>query len=221
MGLVCLVSITLRRVRWRELQRIAVNESGAGYTLSYVMCLPFLVLLIAALIECSLLLIVKVGTVYAAYAAGRSAAVWQTATPNELVDKARLAAVQAMVPFASSNPAHNPRGENPSASYFAYRSAYSRYARKPVADAYLRAKYAYAQFATKVNVTPATDFNGDIVVSLTYEMPFHTLGVGRLFGRAANWNPTIYTVAIRSEAIVQNEGPRPPSHKLGIVYESR
>ena len=62
------------------LRRLAVEEDGAAYTLSYVMVIPVYALLICLIIETCLMLTAKLGTVYAGYAAARSASVWSSAT---------------------------------------------------------------------------------------------------------------------------------------------
>src|SRR6185437_5924062 len=78
------------------------DENGAAYTLSYVMVIPVYAILICMIIETVLMLSAKLGTVYAAYSAARTASVWSSATTwDKTLAKAKQAAVQSMVPFAS------------------------------------------------------------------------------------------------------------------------
>ena len=57
------------------LRRLASDEDGAAYTLSYVMVIPLYALLICLIIESVLMMTAKLGTVYSAYAAARTASV--------------------------------------------------------------------------------------------------------------------------------------------------
>ena len=75
------------------MRRLANDEDGAAYTLSYVMVIPVYALLICLIIESVLMLTAKLGTVYAAYAAARTASVWSSATTWEkTMEKAKKAA---------------------------------------------------------------------------------------------------------------------------------
>src|SRR5438445_63931 len=68
--------------------------------------LPIYIILICLVVETTSLLIVKVGTMYAAYAAARSRIVWDPTMPAVGQERMELAGKQAMVPFASSHPLH-------------------------------------------------------------------------------------------------------------------
>ena len=84
------------------LRHLAIDEEGAAYTLSYVMVIPVYALLICMIIESVLMFTAKLGTVYAAFAAVRTATVWSSATTWEKAqEKAKRAATKAMTPFAS------------------------------------------------------------------------------------------------------------------------
>ncbi len=52
-----------------QLQKLNRGEEGGAYTLSYVMVIPLLMLLVCAIVETTLMMSAKLGTVYAAYAA--------------------------------------------------------------------------------------------------------------------------------------------------------
>ena len=85
-----------------SLRQFCNDEEGAAYTLSYVMVIPVYALLICLIIETVLMLTAKLGTVYAAYAAVRTASVWSSHTTWEKAkEKAERAAFQSMTPFAS------------------------------------------------------------------------------------------------------------------------
>src|SRR6188768_3186348 len=84
------------------LRRLVADEDGAAYTLSYVMVIPVYALFICMMIESVLFLTAKLGTVYSAFAAARTASVWSSATTwDKAMEKAQLAAVRSMTPFAS------------------------------------------------------------------------------------------------------------------------
>ena len=106
-SLVVLVRRALATVRWESIQVFLRDEEGASYALPYVLTLPFLILIFCCALQGTLVLLVKFGTVHAAYASARAAVVWQGADPQDrknpqLVDfHADRAAVLAMTPFAS------------------------------------------------------------------------------------------------------------------------
>ena len=107
-GLAWLIVAAARRAR-RNLGRLRdlSGEDGFAYSLGFLLTMPFLMVVVALVVETTLLLASKAGTFYAAYAAARSAIVWDTAQPPGVGDeRIRLAAVHAIAPFASSNPAH-------------------------------------------------------------------------------------------------------------------
>jgi hypothetical protein len=98
------------QVNWRAMKRFYAGERGASYALPYVLTFPFFVLLMAVMIQTTLILLCKIGSMYSAHAASRTAIVWISADPTDSErgrDYARYAvkraATMAMVPFASSN----------------------------------------------------------------------------------------------------------------------
>lgn len=207
---------------WREL---CTEESGAAYTLSYVFSFPIFMLVVCIVIQTSLVLVVKIGTMYASYCSARSAAVWLTARPSVASDKIHRAAVQAMTPFAEGTPVHTQRlGVTPmvTSQGVAYHRAYSRYAadRSKAPSDYLARKYSFAQQAVAVNWTPTNPVQDqDITMIVTYRMPLHIPGAARILGYSNGIYP------ITSTAVLQNEGPKreegsDPSRPLGIDYRS-
>ena len=230
-GTALILSLALRRVlsglSWRDWRRLAAAEDGAAYSLAYVLTFPLFMLLVCVVIECTLALVVKAGTVYAAYAAARSAIVWESARPQIAEQQLRLAAVNAMTPFASSDPRYAPAGAAGGSSQAAeYIRAYRKYADGPGSDAYLTAKYAYAEAATRVTVSPSLGAAGaedELEVTLSYDMPFHIPGIGKAaaaLGFGSAWfGKNVYTIT--SKAALQNEGPLGPDKSLGINYVSK
>lgn len=209
-----------RRGNAAALRRFANDEVGAAYTLSFVMVMPIFALLICLIVEAALILTAKLGTVYAAFAAARSASVWSSATTWEKTQqKARLAAVKSMVPFASgtqsaitSIPTDLSGAPNPLAFWGAYRG----YAKDPVAEKYLLAKYAYALANVKVTLQgpPATSTD-PIKAKVTYRFPFNIPLIGRILGERG---VTGYYFPISSEVVIPNEGPRDNRKTIGIGY---
>ena len=73
-----------RRCRaWGSLRRFAHDEEGAAYSLSFVMVIPIYGALDVLDHRRTLILTAKLGTVYAAYAAARTASVWSSHTTWE------------------------------------------------------------------------------------------------------------------------------------------
>lgn len=234
----------LNALHWRKLRQLIVREEGAGYTLDYVLTLPFYGFVVCLVIESTLLLVVKMGTVYAAYSAARAAIVWNSATTSLLAGNQRdkmvqLAAVQAMTPFASGNPMHaagTGLGNNQSvvglADGPAYTRAYRAFVDNPIGSAaYMEAKYQYAQRSTHARVTSLLvgspgAWNAPLTVKVSFDSPFTMPGVSRFLGSKVNG---IWCRRIESEVTLPNEGPRidafsatPPNitRPLGILYVS-
>jgi hypothetical protein len=206
---------------------LARDEDGAAYTLSYVMVMPVFALLICAIVELALLLTAKLGTVYASFAAVRSASVWSTATKWENAEKkARKAAIQCMTPFASgtqsllstANPTEDLEDDlaDIAVDGATYNLAYQLFAKKPVSVKYLSMKYAYALRHIKVKVEEPTDGAGNITATVTYEFPFNIPGIGRIFGERGD--DERYYFKMTSSATIPNEGLRGGLKNIGIGY---
>jgi hypothetical protein len=203
-----------------ELGRFLKGEDGAAYTLSYVMVIPMYALLLCVIIESVLMISAKLGTVYAAFTAARTASVWSSATTWEkAMAKAKHSAVKSITPFASgmrSLPASlPPTGDLKNAGKYVV--AYEAFAKNSVAAKYILAKYGYATRHTQVTIDgPPTTWNGDIKAKVTYEFPFVIPGVARIFGRRGADGR--YYFPITSEATIPNEGPQDDRKTIGIGY---
>ena len=119
-----------------RLQRFLLDEEGATYSFSFVMILPVYLTIMCVALEMTFLLVAKFGTVRAAQAAARAAAV-RTAVkhpserplPGQLVTlrgkmKAQQAAVEAIVPFAG---AFDPDNQKETLGGKSYYRAYADY----------------------------------------------------------------------------------------------
>ena len=102
---------TFTKFRLWKIQGFHTSESGATYALPYVLTFSVFLIVMATFIQATLILMAKIGTLYAANNACRTYIVWQSAGEGASVAgidipypeyKARRAATQAMVPFASS-----------------------------------------------------------------------------------------------------------------------
>ncbi len=200
----------------RTMRQLAVDEDGAAYTLSYVMVIPVYALLICLIIESVLMMTAKLGTVYAAFAAARTASVWSSATTWEkTMAKAKEAATKSMTPFASGT--HGGATKAISVDALAYVGAYHAYAKKPISDKYLLNKYGYAQGHVKVEIEgPPEHWDADITAKVTYQFPFNVPGIGRIIGKRGI--DGTYYYEITSEATMPNEGPQDDRKTIGIGY---
>lgn len=203
-----------------DLRGFANDEEGAAYTLSYVMVVPMYALLICMIIESVLLMTAKLGTVYSAYAAARTASVWASATTWEKAQKkAEEAAYRTMTPFASGTQASlaDAGTVTNAPEALTYAGTYQLFAEEPVSSKYLLAKYSYARRKVKVefDAEPAT-WNTEVKAKVTYEFPFNVPGIGRLFGtRGLDGR---YYFKVTSHATLSNEGPKDGLKKIGIGY---
>jgi hypothetical protein len=198
------------------MRRLAVDEDGAAYTLSYVMVIPMYAILICLIIESVLMLTAKLGTVYSAFAAARTASVWSSATTWEkTMEKAKAAATKSMTPFASGT--HGGLAQAASIDAIAYDGAYHAYVKRPISDKFLLSKFGYAKQHVKVEIAgPPTTWNADITAKVTYEFPFNIPGIGRMLGRRGIDGRYYYLIT--SEATMPNEGPQDDRKTIGIGY---
>ncbi len=217
---------------WRQgWQRWHQDESGAAYTLSYVMAFPIYALFMALIVESSLMLSCKIGTVYAAYAAARSAIVWSSAQPgtpgssevtNRAQERMERAAALALIPFSSASPDHAIPGGSGGDSRSEYIAAYRAHYKDATTEGYLGRKYDYAFGATEVDSTNLTNHEpeDDIVVTVRFQYPFILPGIGRLMGGKPFAGAKFFTAEIETQVQLQSEMPLSKAHTLGIEYRS-
>ncbi len=205
---------------WAGLRRFANDEEGAAYSLSFVMVIPIYALLMCLIIEAALILTAKLGTVYAAYAAARTASVWSSHTTWEkTMEKSQRSALKTMVPFASGTQgflSSAPTNQDTVAQGLIYWGAYKAYAKKEQSTKYLAAKYGYASRNVKVTIEgPPEKSDSPITAKVTYQFPFNIPGIARILG---DKGPDGYYFNISSTATIPNEGPRDDRTTIGIGY---
>jgi Flp pilus assembly protein TadG len=211
---------SLNRRRQSGLARFVRDEEGAAYSLSFVMVIPIFALMICLIIEGALIMTAKLGTVYAAFAAARTASVWSSHTTWEKTEeKAQKAALQAMVPFASGTQgllSSVPTEGDTVADGAVYIAAYNAFAKDAQATKYLASKYGYASRNVKVEIEgPPTNSDTPITAKVTYQFPFNVPGIARILG---DKGPDGYFFNISSTATIPNEGPRDNRKTIGIGY---
>ena len=209
-----------RRRGWAVFRRFERDEEGAAYTLSFVMVIPIFALLICLIIEAALIMTAKLGTVYAAFAAARTASVWSSHTTWEkTMEKSKRAAIKTMVPFASGTQgliSNLPTDKETAADGLAYWTAYQAYAAKPESNKYVLAKYAYATRNVKLTIEgPPAKSDTPITAKVTYQFPFNIPIIARILG---DKGPDGYFFNISSTATIPNEGPRDDRKTIGIGY---
>ncbi len=190
--------------------------------LSYVMVLPVVIFIMVLVVETALIMTAKIGVTYAAFAAVRSAAVWQSTAGTAVAEqKARQAAIQALVPFANGlrGSAGAQSGTSPGAEG-RYVELYKRQTGAPASERYLRSKYGQAGEAVSVTVRDRTDqhpdepWKADLAVTVEFQYAFHVPLISRLYGSPGG------TMPITAQCMLQNEAPKNPSRSLGISYAS-
>lgn len=227
--LVVLTRHILRAIDFRQWTAVFRDEDGAAYSLSYVLVFPIYLLLVMLVIQVTFILIVKLGTVYAAYAAARSQIVWNTMVDDrsQVNEKSRQAAVQVMAGYSTSWNSHlRQAGVLPSfraEEYFQiYRTIYnaSGGARRVIVN-----KYRWAEWATNVSAERKVlgePWIADIKATVTYKMPFHIPAIGRFMGRREiGPGGSYFVIEVTSSATLQDEAPQNNRLKLGLQYESR
>jgi hypothetical protein len=213
----------LNRRRGRTgFRRFHRDEEGAAYTLSFVMVIPIFALLICLIIEGALIMTAKLGTVYAAFAAARTASVWSSHTTwDKTKEKAEWAAMKTMVPFASGTQNsldldQIPTDQDTIANGLVYVGLYNLYAANPESHKYVAAKFAYASRNVEVEIEgPPEKSDSPITAKVTYHFPFNIPGIARILG---DKGPDGYFFRISSTATIPNEGPRDNRKTIGIGY---
>ncbi|MES2788621.1 MAG: hypothetical protein V4719_03295 [Planctomycetota bacterium] len=212
------------RIQWKKLN----DEDGAAYAVPYVMTFPLYALFVGLVVECSLLLVTKVGTMYAAYSAVRSAVVWESAktgsgssSPQKMNDKAKQAAILAMVPFASGGSQHaggSAAGTTllPSVLTAAELFREGRF----VNPNYLTRKVRYAAAHTQVASIGRASNAPDALLTATldFEAPFHIPGIGRFLGKPSGNG--YYVINVHTTAALPSESPQNETRDIGIQYLS-
>ncbi len=217
----------------RRLARLSGSESGATYMLPLVLTIPFYVLLIAMIVECTLMLAQKIGNVGAAYAAARAAVVWlpyETAIAKNAPDHTpieyrlmmvKLAAARAMWPYASGSKSHQatvPADAFIEATIEQQLAALEAFSNEQDFDReYLKRKFRYAYNACTIEVKyldaetgePTDDpaFNAKLQLTLSYDCAIHTAGVGRWFGVKSSLG-NFYVRRAATTIILENEGTK-------------
>jgi Flp pilus assembly protein TadG len=202
------------------IRRFLNDEEGAAYSLSFVMVIPIFALLICLIIEGALILTAKLGTVYSAYAAARTASVWSSHTSWEkTMEKSKRAALKTMVPFASGTQgitSNLPTDSETVTNGLNYWLAYKGYAKKPESNKYVAAKYLYASRNVKVTIEgPPEKSDSPVTAKVTYQFPFNIPGIAQILG---DEGPDGYYFNISSTATIPNEGPQDDQKTIGIGY---
>jgi len=225
---------SIYRQRRLRLAALVNSEDGAAYSLSLAITTPFYALLVCFLIELTLMLNVQIGVERAAFAAARSAIVWLPAevTPlssqDQLIDMVQLSAIQALTPYAPSSDKFQ-RAEGSSATQN-YLAAYRQFAMNggSQSDDYVSSKFDYAAAGTRIEFSPPLSSllngeaggNDEVTVTVTYEMPFHTPGVGRILGQRSSFGNG-YVRLLTASTTLQIERPKTQNGMLGFDYDSR
>jgi hypothetical protein len=217
------------------LRRLA-GEEGVSYALPFVLLLPFCLFFVLTVFQVAFLLLAKLGTLHAAHAGARSAAVWQSAQPAALrAPRVRQAVFTALAPFAGGNSgdaatAGAPPGEA-TAGAQEFAEAYTGYTRGapaprqiplaglpagPSPDG-LQSKYLCAAARTTVGIDFGKQNRGDVTVTVTYRVPLLIPVVARWLSQGGN-GP--YEYQITSAATLPGEAPVSATGTLGIKYSS-
>jgi hypothetical protein len=176
------------------------------------------------IVETALMMVAKLGTVYAGYAAARTAVVWSSATDSEREFKKKVtaAAQRSFTPFASGTKEgwldlpHRVQAEIFSTKFKAYQLAAGR--ESPVSRTVIRKMHANARrfLEVKIKQRPRT-WDADVTIELEYRFRFNVPGVGRLIGQRSLWDGHYY-FPLRTQVTLQNEGPQNAKQELGIGY---
>jgi hypothetical protein len=221
----------LRFIQWRPLLKLHREENGAAYALDFVMIFPIYVILVAVFLETTLMFQAKIGTMFAAYTAARSASVHTTvALPEDrngfITDEAFLyakrSAVYAMTPFACGMKETPSTSQNCTNFWNAYDDYLEGKNKPAISTAYRVKKYGYAEIATNVSLElgegdDSQPWTRDIIATIEYEAPFFLPYIGKLLGGKQGQFSDVVSIIV-STAAIQNECPQNETGSLGIQY---
>jgi len=228
---------------WRAVRAFLADEGGASYALPYLMTFPIYLLTVCLVVQSTMIMLVKIGTMHAAHMAARSAIVWRSGTPDSdlanLVlanEKARQSAAVTMTPFSSGLESHRNvfqfdmvakiRSVVAVPGSYVYDGLYRQLVGNTNAGSrvlkptYVRAKYQYAAAMTDVTFeSHVNEFSKPIIVRVNHRMPIYIPGVGRILG-TRHWGGRFYYRDVESVATLPLETPESPDLQLGIGYDS-
>lgn len=208
---------------WSRLRFLLGDEAGSSHALGYALGLPIFGMILLLFVETTLLLVGKVGTMYAAHAGARSAVVWSSARPESIREaKIQDAICYAMAPFASGNAIiAGQLPSRPGAEADLY-DAYSRYAVNPVLSrGYIAAKArtAYALTRYRVTYSPSTSRSSVLMTEVRFDAPLHSRIIGAALGRRESGR-SFYTRTITSSVTMPEDRGRAADGGVGIDYHS-
>ncbi len=233
-----LLALIIRATRlqpWRSLTVFLRDERGASYALPYLMTFPFYMFFVLWTVQSTMIIIVKIGVMHAAHMSARSAVVWRPAHPfdhtaglTKAKQEAKQAAVLAIVPYASGLSGHQNLKTQFSGLVdgFKYDLLYRQLAQNSEAknslanSTFLRRKYQYASGMTSVELLQHSNrFNQALSAEVSFRMPIHIPGTGRLLG-TRDWIFGGYYRDVKAKATLPLETADSPDGRLGIQYDS-
>lgn len=197
----------------------ARSESGAAYSVNFLMVLPIIMTMLAVTIETVFYFQAAMGLEYASQAAARSATVWyHHGGPLKAREKALQAAVQGMLSQARGMP-DGVEGKGAPAPFAKDLLAHaSEDGKVPMSAGYLARKidYAYRNMSVEIRkespANPAEPWRYEFAVTVNYRhrigIPLVALLLGFKDGK----------VLMSREALIGCEAPQNIREQLGIPY---
>jgi hypothetical protein len=219
----------LRRFFGGPAEPLLSGDSGATYALSFLMVLPFFLVVSLVWVEAGYLLLAKVACNQAAHSAARSAAVWLPmgqAAQGE--SKVRLAARLALTPYGRTVSSNLPPEPEDWSEEEVYEQAewaglaYAMVSGESGSEAALAAKFTDAARRTTVQITadtiydPALNPDGEVEVSILFQPQALIPGVSAIV-QPSSLGKGYHT--IQSRSVLPAEFPRNASRSLSIPYQ--
>lgn len=203
----------------RAISRFFRGEKGAAQTLAFLMVVPLYLIVFLAIVETCLFLAAKTGTVFAAFAAARTAIV--RGDDPRSSQRVHESAILAFVPFSSSVnrgvAATSCVGEEEFVA--SYRTAASALGLPGDGTARLLRQYRIAHQALSVAATTTSlgrPWEEDVTITVTYEFPFTFPVIGRVIGRPGADGR--YVFPIQTSVTLPMEHPANDRRELGISH---
>ncbi len=211
----CFFRVLVRHSQRNRISELHRDQRGGAYTLNYLLAIFSLFLFTCVVIECTQIFLARLGTVYAGFAAVRTAIVHPSGAERE--DLAEKAAQRAFLPFArglASQDDSNPLTEEDTSTPL-WR-AYQSVAKQPIQATYFARKENSSVERIRVELQETSDDETNMVsVRLRYDYPLMFPFLGVVLGTLED---SEYQRELEAVIHLPDEAPRNTEQRLGINY---
>ncbi|MDP1560867.1 MAG: hypothetical protein Q8M16_05680 [Pirellulaceae bacterium] len=210
----CCAGVLVRHSRTNRLSDLHRDQRGGAYTLNYLLAIFSLFLFTCVVIECTQIFLARLGTVYAGFAAARTAIVHPAGAERE--DLAEKAAQRAFLPFARGLAAQDSKPLSEEDASTPLWRAYESVAKQPIQASYFARKEISSVDRIRVELQETSDGDTTMVsLRLRYDYPLMFPFLGVVLGTI---DDSEYQRELEAVINLPDEAPRNTEQRLGINY---